>query len=370
MYGYDYSYEPAMESSSFFNAVKELIRDTKEKIKDFMEKVKTKLRRLMGNKDQIVEDSAEAVKLVNGLADKIGGQNGLLATCSDLIDKLYAAFDMFSNKDTTKMTDSNGKEVQGVDYSRAGGMDRFKARGANDTAKEANAQKWREAKVYLGEEFAKAAKTAEECKDDLKELQRMGKLSYEATTKGYNGLRKIFNANGDFGTKWKKVQIAADWSTGAIRESLNKVVSLYKLGVSATNAYGNRLIMGFYSDNSGDAYEKKDRKAMMTGDRNRVKIHREEDDWNDITTKRKDIKADATKAAGQRRYGNNDTYRTYDQNDRAEAKRRYAGESVFDPDYFEPAYESYDDDDAFEMEMMDFEHSYIGSDDIFDENFF
>ena len=44
--------------------------------------------------------------------------------------------------------------------------------------------------------------------------------------------------------------------------------------------------------------------------------------------------------------------------------------AIFDPNYFDVATESYDDDFDFEMELMDFEHSYIGSDDIFDENIF
>ena len=320
MYGFDYSYEPAMEGSSFFNAVKELIRETKEKIKDFMEKVKTKLRRLMGDKDQIVEDSAEAQKIVKELGTKI---ESMLMTASGLIDKLYSAYEKFSDKSSkTEVKLSDTASANRTDYSRYGGMDKFKASSEGE-GKDANAQAWREAKVSLGEAFAEVGKVAEECKDKLKDLQRMGKLSYEATRAGYDGLRKIFNANGKFDTEWKKVQVAADWSTGSIKESLNKVVSLYKLGVNATNAYGNRLIMGFYSDASGDRLEKEDRKAKMRSDRNRVKIHREEEDWNDISSKRKDVK-DSLKDGG--RYRN--TANNYTDEDRAAAKKAYAGEST------------------------------------------
>ena len=315
MYGFDYSYEPAMEGSSFFNAVKELIRETKEKIKDFMEKVKTKLRRLMGNKDQIVEDSAEAIKIVKELGETIGK---MLTTASDLIDKLYSAYQQTADKSAQHEDKaSNGQSIYTTDFSRYGGMDKHKA--SND----ANGQKWREAKVYLGEQFADVGKTAEECKDKLKDLQRMGKLSYDATKQGYDGLRQIFNANGKFENEWKKVQVAADWSTGSIKESLNKVVSLYKLGVNATNAYGNRLIMGFYSDASGDKLEKEDRKAKMRSDKNRVKIHREEEDWNDISSKRKDVK-DSIKNGGKYR----DTSNFYNDEDQKKARKAYAGEST------------------------------------------
>ena len=275
MYGYDYGYEPAMESSSFFNAVKELIRNTQEKIKDFMEKVKTKLRRLMGNKDQIVEDSARAREIIKNLGKDI---SELLDDCCKSIDALYVAYAGTSEKGTTT-TDTDTT----IDL-RAGKMDSFKAK--SDAAK----KEWNETKIHLGEKFSENAKNAEKIAKDIKELKSMGKLSYNATKEGYNELRRIFNANGTFGERWKKVQVAADWSTGGIKESLNKVVSLYKVGVNATNAFGNRLIAGFYSDESGDRLDKEERKANMRSDKNRIKIHKEEEGWNDISTKSKDLK--------------------------------------------------------------------------------
>jgi prefoldin subunit 5 len=301
MYGFDYAYEPAYEATGFFGAVRELIRNTREKIKDFMEKVKTKLRRLTNNKDQIAEDSAEAIKIVDALSGKI---TELLSTVGKCIDDLYQTYERLSDESSkvdtgrTRETYDNGANGQTVrneakihqtDFSRYGGMDKFKAKD------DASKKEWQKAKIDLGNRFSAAAKTAEECSKDLKELTSMGKLSYDATKHGYDGLRKMFDANNGVENSWKKVQVAADWSTGGIKESLNKVISLYKVGVKATNAFGNRLIAGNYRDDSGDRLEKEDRRDKMRADRNRIKIHREDEDYFDITTKRKDLK-DAAKA--------------------------------------------------------------------------
>jgi DNA-binding ferritin-like protein len=242
-----------------------------------MEKVKAKLRRLTKNKDQMVEDTARAREIIKALGGKI---KALLDDCGNAIDDIYKAF--AKNSKTAK--DVEGDDTTKIIDARAGGMDKFKAK--DDASKKA----WEEERIRLGKTFAEQGAEAEKIAKDIKELNSLGTLSYDATSQGYTELRDIFSANGKFGDGWKKVQIAADWATGAIKESLNKVISLYKVGVKATNAFGNRLIRGDYRDENGDKLEKEDRQAKMNADKNMVKLHREDKDQFNITTKPKDLR--------------------------------------------------------------------------------
>ena len=300
MYGYelDYGYEPATEGiGSFFEMVWEKIKKFAEWIKDKMDELKLKIQRMTGatSDTQSTADSAEVKKKIEEISD---GITTILDTCSTQIDKLYVGYaKVAKGKEVSK--DEFEKNKDGYRAQSTSDLDKakfysyddnFKAKNGMDRVRkdlsDAEESEWKQLKQELGVEFAKQGGAADKIAADLKSLASYGPLTKSATEEGYKSLRDIFTANGTVGQKWKKIKIAAEWSTGFIKESLNKVVKMYDVGVRATQAFGKRLSGGNYRDESGKKIDKKDKKETMSSYKTMNKVYNDKDNF-DIRTNRK-----------------------------------------------------------------------------------
>ena len=315
MYGFDFELEPATEGiGSFFSMVLDKIKAAGEKIKDWLDKVALKIKRLTGrtSAEQSREDSAEVTKKIQSIRD---GITSILDTCTAQIDILYTAFKKVA--DGTEITDyskvsGNGptgtqymtlKDSEGKSntksnvilrdgkyydvtkaYGSKNGMDRI----SKSVDKNSQTMRdWEDAKEKVALNLANAKGDAEKVSADLKSLASYGPLGKTATEKGYESLREIFNANGDFGAQWKKIKIAAEWSTGVIKEALNKVVSIYDVGIRATDAFGGRLARGFVREDNGERMNKEDLKAYRETNKFKNKVYASNKSDRDISVDRK-----------------------------------------------------------------------------------
>lgn len=326
MYGYDaYGYDPATEGlrdsvGSFFSTVGEKIRKFAEWLKQKMKDIALKIRRMTGTTtaDEVKSDSKEVTNKIKEIGENI---SDILDDCCTCIDHLYIAWQdvgayekgkLESGSRAASMTtglkkggshsasselsdgthlntrvenDSNGNKNFTTALAARGGMDRLDANAKNDSAKMA---KWNKTKEDLGKLFAKQGGAATKVSADLKSLSSYGPLTLTATKAGYDELRGIFDANGSFGNRWKKVKIAAEWATGDIKAALNKVVSMYDVGVRATNAFGNRLSSGNFRGDDGKKMDKTDVKQTKSEYKDINKIYKHNKSRNDISTSRKD----------------------------------------------------------------------------------
>lgn len=314
MYGFDYELEPANEGiGSFFSMVLDKIKAAGEKIKDWIDKVALKLRRMTGTTDatQSMTDSAEVTKKIDEIGTDI---RGILAACSTQINVLYTAYDAVGKgdeiTDNTKVQghkptendpikyyalkdNKNSRVAKRGDkyydvsksYKTSGGMDRIDKSISKNSETMADWEKAkREVALALAEQKAKAEKVS----TNLKSLASYGPLGETATKNGYTQLRGIFSANGDFGTGWKKVKVAAEWSTGVIKEALNKVVSMYDVGIRATDAFGARLTRGFVRKDNGEKMDKADLKELKSKSKFENKVYKSDKTNRSIATKRDD----------------------------------------------------------------------------------
>jgi hypothetical protein len=281
-----------------------------------MGELKLKIQRMTGSTtaEQSRKDSAEVTKKIKEIGDNI---SDILDNCSEAIDELYYAYSKVADvkkidRDTAKSADSkkmaiamrekNGDGISAVGsgynhregYKFDGAADitaNISKNGMNRTRKDLSEDEsaaWNKEKQRLGEIFAKQGGLADKVASDLKSLSSYGPLTESATKNGYDELRAIFNANGAFGQKWKKVKIAAEWSTGFIKEALNKVVKMYDVGVRATQAFGKRLSGGNFRDNKGEKIDKKDKKETMSEYASKNKVYNDKGNY-DISTNRKNI---------------------------------------------------------------------------------
>lgn len=325
MYGYEmtYGYDPATEGLDWF---KDMFAKVWEKIQKFGQWIKEKMTQLglwikratgTTSKEQVLQDSSDALKDIDEIGNKIAD---IIDSCSDSIDRLYAAWRSVgahekvtendksdtitklagvANANTAK--NSNGNSVNRRvaafdrntttynDYSKAlmasGGMDRLDKDAKNDSKK---MTAWNNAKEDLGKIFAKQAGEATTVSEKLKKLASYGPLSLSATKKGYEDLKNIFNANGNFGNGWKKIKIAANWASGDIKSMLSKVVSMYDVGVRATQAFGNRLSSGKVRTDTGEKMDKTALKGIKTEYAGSNKIEKHNKSRYDISTNNKD----------------------------------------------------------------------------------
>ena len=314
MYGFDYELEPATEGiGSFFETVFKKIKDTAEKIKQFIKDVGLRIKRMVGavTKEQSVADSNEVTTKIKEIGDSIAN---ILNTCSVEIDRIYAGYkkvgvskvetgegsfvtsrsqnyNILEQDDTGAVTKSENFTDS---YKKPGGMGKLDAEKMKDSKL---AAEWESLKQDVGEKLAKQKGEAEKVSTKLKELNSYGPLGITATKNGYAALRKIFDANGNFGAGWKKIKIAAEWSTGYIKEALNKVVSIYDVGVRATDAFGRRLTRGFVRSDDGEKMDKADLKGIKSENKELNKIYASNKTTRNIGTKRKDANFDATRTA-------------------------------------------------------------------------
>lgn len=305
MYGFDYGYEPASEGiGNFFSMVMDKIRAAGEKIKEWASKVALKLKRMTGltSKEQSVKDSSEATADITAIKDGVTAiLNGCIAEFNTLFEgyKKVGKYTEVSKTVTTtsdSIVDSNGNPATSTstekskDYSESfkarGGMDRIRDDAKNNSEL---MDEWKKTKRDVGEKLAKQEGEATKIQEKLKKLASYGPLGITATKNGYASLRAIFTANGDVGNKWKQIKIVAEWSTGFIRDSLNKVIAMYDVGIRATDAFGRRLTSGFFREDNGDKMKKEDRKGEMRTAKTLNKVYKSDDNRN-ISVNRKDEK--------------------------------------------------------------------------------
>ena len=312
MYGYemDYDYmEPATEGiRSFFESVLDMCRKAGQMIKEFIDKVAYALKKMVNDPDTVKKESGKASAEIKKIGKDI--EQLLKNTCGD-IDMLVIGWTNFAKAKDVKTsnvkqrnahmknlrdgkyvafaeTDDRGRgKVTSVDFSKTDGMSADLDTKAMEKNGEIKAQ-WQAVEAKLGRSFAESEKTATEISARLKGLSQYGRLTYNATKNGYDSLRDIFNANGKFGDQWKKVQSAAEWATGPIKVSLNKIVSMYKVGISATQAFGRRLERGNVAKNNGEAYSMKERKGIMAEGKAMNRIYDNYTTSRDITMGAKD----------------------------------------------------------------------------------
>jgi hypothetical protein len=303
MYGYelDYGYEPATEGiGSFFEMVWEKIKQFADWIKKKMGELKLKIQRMTGTTtaDQALKDSAEVKKKIAEIGDNIGS---IIDTCSVLIEMLYVKYSAVAKgkeiskeehdkiNSSSKRNDITATTGMGDDAKYYNYSDSYKAKNGMDKIRDlsdAETREWNQVKQQLGERFAEQGGKADKVAADLKSLRSYGPLTKSATVEGYDSLRAIFNANGAFGQKWKKIKIAAEWSTGFIKESLNKVVKMYDVGVRATQAFGNRLSGGNFRDETGKKIKGDEKKETMSSYKTKNKVYNDKGNYN-ISTSRK-----------------------------------------------------------------------------------
>lgn len=321
MYGYemDYDMSPASEGlgeklGGFFSTVWKKITEFAKWIKNKMKEVALKIRRMTGTTSdkEVSADSAEATKTINEIEASI---TAILDGCCVQIEEIYKAYEKVGKHETYD-ADTNerlkrgqtfsgqgtrirSEKVSGTDieklvvddytksYAAKNGMDKLDKDAKNDNAK---MSEWNNAKEKIGIELMKQKGEAEKVSTKLKSLAKLGPLTLSATKSGYDTLREIFNANGKFGARWKKVKIAAEWSTGDIKAALNKVVSMYDVGVRATNAFGNRLASGNFRGEDGKKMDKTEVKGTKSEYAGVNKVYKHNKSRNDISTNRKDEK--------------------------------------------------------------------------------
>ena len=283
MFDYTYDFEPATEGlGDFFTTVLNKIKESGKKIKEWIEKVARRIRQMTGttSADEVKEDSKEALNKIDDIGKNI---EEILADCKTSIEHLFATYHKYGaykvvsddeliesgvKKSKNRWSFNNAsreiieRDGENRDYTSSfnerGGMGHLR-KDLTDTEKKEWAEEQQKVALGLKDAYGKAEKV----KDDLKSLSKFGPLSKSATQKGYDRLRGIFNANGAFGAQWKQVKAAAEWSTGKIREAFNKVVSVYDVGIRATDAFGKRLVSGFFRDEKGEKMDKSDRKEIM-----------------------------------------------------------------------------------------------------------
>lgn len=311
MYGFDYGYEPATEGvASFFSAVMDKIREAGEKIKDWIDKVALKIKRFTNttNAEQVRSDSADALKDIDEIGKNIVQ---ILDGCNEQIDVLLLAWQKVGKSTTendinyteylkssagssrfggtsTSTETKDGKPVYSrTSYEKSmstpGGMDRISDEARKDSAK---MTAWTNAKEKIAIELSKQKGLAEKTSAKLKGLAKYGPLTLKATKNGYDDLRAIFNANGQFGNSWKRVKVAAEWATGDIKNALNKVVAMYDVGIRATEAFGARLARGFVRDDNGEKMKKEDLKGVKGEYKNLNKIYKGNKSRSDISSKK------------------------------------------------------------------------------------
>lgn len=312
MYGFDYELEPATEGiGSFFSMVLDKIKAAGEKIKDWIDQVALKIKRMTGrtSAEQSKKDSAEALKKIDDIGSKIAD---ILDNCSTQINRLYEAFQKVAagtetdkayrrgapqsnqygvNKGSVEANRNSTAVKRGDKYyditsamTAKGGMDKISSDFKSGSAE---LKDWENTKQSVALALASSKGDAEKVSADLKSLASYGPLGIDTTKKGYNKLREIFNANGTFGAQWKKVKIAAEWSTGTIKEALNKVVSMYDVGIRATDAFGARLTRGFVRNENGEKMKKEDLKGVKSTYKFANKVYAGNKSDRNISTDRK-----------------------------------------------------------------------------------
>lgn len=251
MYGYETTirYMPATEGNvgdaikSWGKQVLAFIQNCGKRIKEFIMNIVNSIKAKRASKDEALVSSRESVTIVANISNNI---KALLDSCIDNIVSLSLAYE---NTLSHNETNASYKRAD-IDVHK--GMDKLykKQNGLNSD----DIKKWNETKIKLASEFKKNAETAEDMREKLNKLRSMP-LTLDALKNGYTELKGIFGKNNKFEREWNVIIMGHDWATGEIRGYLGKVVSMYKMGINATNALGKQLSAKKVRDNEG-VYQK------------------------------------------------------------------------------------------------------------------
>ena len=249
MYGYDYELAPANESL-FLLYFK------------FLSKVGQKIKEVAGILRTAIENVGKRIKLkklgfatYDGSAKQIIAEIGskteaLITECSKAINTMYATY-------TTLGEDENGNTTYNY---KAKHMEK----GAN-----VSWTKWDNFQTVFGALFETMHQDADTITNRLNDLKNIPPLSYDTTVEGYKELKRLYDANGDFGREWSQLKTAHQFANdGPIKKALGKIVSMYNVGVSAAKAFANRLSSSNFRNDEGKKYalkadERKQAKDMV-----------------------------------------------------------------------------------------------------------
>lgn len=286
MYGYDYAYEPATEGlAEIGNWITEKLNAGKEMIKKLIDDVKEKLRRMSGKKENVGTNTSEVQRLIGEITAET---NTIITGTGNAIDALKTAYLQVAKltTETKRFTGNSADEdrhnyqkslqkkgavnVQNTAADQYGDQDYRYAtytkggiKNIRDDLTTAEKEEWQKAQQEQGAIFNTQMEAAEKVKAKLKKLSTYGPLSYDATLAGYNDLRTVFGTNQTVINKWQNIKTAVDWSQGSgqLHKSLKKIMSLYDVGMKATEAFGKRLSSGKYRDANGEKFDRDEIKA-------------------------------------------------------------------------------------------------------------
>ena len=274
MYGYDYA--PATEGiGSWFKNIVETVGRKIREVTEFLRKHITELgKKIKLGKQYFPTTDKNALKIIHGLFTKT---HSIIFCCSDIIDEMYVDYLSIgkveiSNKqyqshylddgDTFHIYDAPKQEVRKETYknnnyeTRSFKLEPGKMQKGDNTSDE----DWNKFQNKIGELFESMHEKVDELKQDLTELQNMPPLSYNTTLRGYEELKRLYDANIMYGRYWDKLKTAHEFAdpNGRIKKALSKVVSMYNVGVNAAKAFAVRLNTGNFKNADGKKYRKGD----------------------------------------------------------------------------------------------------------------
>ena len=274
MYGYDYT--PATEGivSWFKNMVSTVGRKIKEASEFLRRRINELGRKIKLGKDYFPTTDADALDIINGLFLKTFD---IIIRCDRVIDEMYIDYlsigkfetkneqypsEFLNDGETFHIYDAPKQEVRRERYkdenceTRSFKLEPGKMQKGDNTSDE----DWNKFQNKIGELFESTHEKVDELRQDLTKLQNMPTLSYNTTLKGYEKLKKLYDANTLFGKQWDRLKTAHEFAdpNGRIKKALSKIVAMYNAGVSAAKAFAVRLNTGNFKNDSGKKYRKGD----------------------------------------------------------------------------------------------------------------
>ena len=251
MYGYEHT--PANEG--VLNGLLLFVTKVGEKIKEFARWLKDSIvtiaKRLKKGRNGFATNDGNAKQLVTEIGSKT---ESFITECAKAINTMYAGY-----LSVGKVSVKSDNSANNVDVRLSGSFDYKK--GHMEKGDNVEKDRWNKFQEIFGKLFTNMHSDADEIRKKLIELQSMPTLSYQTTVDGYKELKRLYDANGDFGREWSQLKTAHEFAdAGKIRKALGKIVSMYNVGVNAAKAFANRLNRGNFTDDTGKKYDKDNQK--------------------------------------------------------------------------------------------------------------